>query len=336
MADEVSWRDVARGRSVLMRPGLSAELPRALAAEGWDEFELLSTERAVAGAPGLADAAGAVHLVPRGPVPESSAAVIDKVGSQRLVALGGGRVIDSAKAIAAVRGGEVAAAPTTLSGAEMTAIHRLPAGHEGVAGVRPALVLADPDAMTSAPEDGLRASAMNALAHGADSLYTPLADELSRGSALKGAGLIATSLDAGREDRSASDLALGSLLSANALDLAGLALHHVLSQTTVRVLETPHAETNAALLPVTMEEMAARAPAEIEALAEALGTDAAGIRARIEALAGGRRGLGELGAERSRIEEVVDGAMARGELSGMTPGEPVQAADLERMLDSAW
>jgi alcohol dehydrogenase class IV len=262
-------------------------------------------------------------------------------------------VIDTAKAIAAVRGGEVAAIPTTLSGAEMTAIHRLPAGREGVAGVRPSLVLADPDAMASAPEDQLRASAMNSLAHGADSLYTPLADELSRGSALRGAALIATALDTSRERRSSSDLALGSLLCANALDLAGLALHHVLSQTSVRLFETPHAETNAALLPVTMEEMAGRAPEEIAALEEALVTEGAepgggtskltergGLGARvgtrIEALGGGRRGLGELGAESARVGDVVEGALSRRELNAMTPGPEFQPEDLERMLDSAW
>ena len=40
-------------------------------------------------------------------------------------------MIDAAKAIAAVRGGRVAAIPTTLSGAPMTTIHRLPEGHTG-------------------------------------------------------------------------------------------------------------------------------------------------------------------------------------------------------------
>jgi maleylacetate reductase len=182
--EEIRWRDADRNRSVLLREGLAGELPAALAAEGWDEFELLSTERALADAPGLSEAADATHLVPRGPVPDVAAEVIDAVGSDRLVALGGGRVIDAAKAIVAVRGGEVAAVPTTMSGAEMTAIHRFPTGHEGVAGVRPVLVLADPGLMTSAPEGQLRASSMNALAHGADSLYTPLADELSRAPAL--------------------------------------------------------------------------------------------------------------------------------------------------------
>ncbi len=63
-------------------------------------------------------------------MPETAAALLERVGSSRLVALGGGRVIDTAKAIASVTGAEVAAIPTTLSGAEMTGIHRLPAGAE--------------------------------------------------------------------------------------------------------------------------------------------------------------------------------------------------------------
>ena len=67
--------------------------------------------------------------------------------AHNLVALGGGRVIDTAKAVASVTGARVAAIPTTISGAEMTGIHRLPAGAESRvrALVRPALVIADPD-----------------------------------------------------------------------------------------------------------------------------------------------------------------------------------------------
>ena len=54
-----------------------------------------------------------------------------------LVAFGGGRVIDTAKAIAAVRGARVAAIPTTLSGAEMTVIHKLPDGHKATRSTAP-------------------------------------------------------------------------------------------------------------------------------------------------------------------------------------------------------
>ncbi len=148
----------------------------------------------------LAEDAACFHHVPPGPVNEVAARLFDDVGDRDLVALGGGRVIDVAKAIAAVKGSRVAALPTTLSGAEMTRIHRLPdrqAAAEGL--VRPAVVLADPPLMVGLPEKRLRASAMNALAHGADSLYTPLANPVSELAALRGAKLIAKALDATAE-----------------------------------------------------------------------------------------------------------------------------------------
>ncbi len=268
-------------------------------------------------------------------MPEAAAALLDDVGSERIAALGGGRVIDSAKAVAAVRGAEVAAIPTTLSGAPMTGFHRMPAGQEGYGGVRPKLVLGDPAAMTSAPEPQLRASAMNALAHGAESLYTPLADEISRSAALRGARMIATALDQEPSRRDRSELAIGALLCGFAVDRAGFALHHVLGQTIVRVCAIPHAEAYAALLPVTMDTMRGRAPDQIAKLAEALGTQPEAIGDRIAELAGGRRRLGELGADRDCLEPSLDTAMARGELFQMTPGE-LDRADLRAILEAAW
>jgi alcohol dehydrogenase class IV len=200
--------------------------------------------------------------------------------------------------------------------------------------VRPALVIAYVEAMTSAPEAQLRATAMNALAHGADSLYTPRADPISREVALRGAELIASALDQPPERRDRAALALGALLCAIAVDRAGFALHHVLGQTTVRLLGIPHAETYAALLPQTTEAMRARAPEQIEALAEALGTEPDRIKGRIDDLAGHRR-IGDLGADRGRMDEVLDSAMARSELAQMTPGD-VERSDLAGILEAAW
>ena len=329
------WVDFADDRRKLLLYGGPVTDPLGtLAQEGWEEFELLSTPRALADAPALGEATGRTHLVVPGGVPEVSAAIIDDVGSESLVAFGGGRVIDAAKGIAAVRGAEVAAIPTTLSGAPMTAIHRLPEGRDAAAGVRPNLVIAYTDAMTSAPEPQLRATAMNALAHGSDSLFTPLADEDSRAAGLRGAELIARALDQSPESRDRSALALGALLCGIAVDRAGIALHHVLGQTAVRVLGIPHAETYAALLPHTMEAMRERVPEQGEALAAALGTDAPGLQERIDDLAGHRR-LSELGADRGRIDEVLDVAMARPELVHMTPGE-VSRKDLAAILEAAW
>jgi alcohol dehydrogenase class IV len=324
-------------RRLLLYGGPLAEPAAALERAGWESFDLLSTERALADAPDLREAAAEVHRVPKGRVDEVATPLVDAVGSDRLVALGGGRVIDTAKAVASVTGAEVCAIPTTLSGAPITGFHRLPAGREADASgfARPSLVIGYTDAMASAPEPQLRATAMNALAHGAESLYVPMADPISREAALRGAELLAGALDREPEDRDRSALALGAILCAIAVDRAGgIALHHVLGQTAVRVLGIPHAETYAALLPETMRAMRGRAPEQIEALATALGTDAEGLPERIADLAGHRR-LGELGADRDRLDDVVEGAMARAELTHQTPGQ-VRRSDLEAILEAAW
>ena len=333
---ELIWEDSADGRTVVVRSGLIAGLPEALADLGWSEFELLTTERALSDAPGaLREAASAVHLVAPGKVSDVSAAILDDVGDSRLVALGGGRVVDAAKAIASVRSSEVAAVPTTLSGAPMTAIHMLPTGQEGLSGTRPRLVLGDPEAMTSAEEEQLRATAMNAVAHGGDSLFTPLADTSSRSAALGGIAMVARQLDAEPAGRDRSELATGALLCAYGVDRAGLALQHVLAQTVVRVCGTPHAQTHATMLAHTMPELARRSPERGAELAEALGTEPGSIGERIVELTGRRLPLGELGADRDRFDDVIETATGRPELFAMTPGE-LDRDDVASILDSAW
>jgi alcohol dehydrogenase class IV len=328
------WRDA--GRVVVFRRDGVAQAPRLLHEHGFAGFELVTTPRALPGAPELEAAARAVHAVPPGQVPEAAAVLLERAQAPQLVALGGGRTIDTAKAVAAVSGARVAAVPTTLSGAEMTGIHRLPAGAEArVRGmVRPDLAIADPMAMTSQPEMALRASAMNSLAHGADSLYTPFANPVSRMTALRGAELIAASLDEAPAERNRAALAQGSLLSAYAIDSAAFGVHHVICQTLVRICGSPHAETNAAILPRAMAFMVPRAPDRLAELAEALGTDPAGIEARILELGGNPPGLGAIGADRSKLDQAIESMLIRPELA-FTP-EPPTREDLERLIESAW
>ena len=328
------WRDA--GRVVVLRHDGIAQAPRLLHEYGFAEFELLTTPRALPGAPELEAAAKAVHAVPAGQVPEAAAELLNRLGAPRLVALGGGRVIDTAKAVAAVSGARVAAVPTTLSGAEMTGIHRLPAGAESRVRsmVRPDLAIADPEAMTSQAEGALRASAMNALAHGADSLYTPFVNPVSQLTALRGAELIASSLDEPPAERNRAALALGSLLCGYAIDSAMFGMHHVICQTLVRICGSPHAETNAAILPRVMAFMLPRAPDGLSSLAEALATAPENIEARILALGGNPAGLGALGADRSKLDEALDSMLLRPELA-FTP-EPPTRNDLAALIESAW
>jgi alcohol dehydrogenase class IV len=328
------WRDA--GRVVVLRRDGVAQAPQLLHEHGFGEFELLTTPRALPGAPELEAAARAVHAVPAGQVPEAAAALLERAQAPQLVALGGGRVIDTAKAVAAAGGARVAAIPTTLSGAEITGFHRLPAGAESRvrAMVRPALAIADPQAMTSLAEPALRASAMNSLAHGADSLYTPLANPVSEMTALRGAALIAASLDEARDARNRAALAEGSLLCAYAIDSAAFGVHHVICQTLVRLCGTPHAETNAAILPRAMSFMAPRAPEQLAALAEAIGTDSARIEDRIVELGGDPAGLGALGADRETLDRAVEAMLQRAELA-FTP-QPPTAGELRELVERAW
>ena len=218
----------------------------------------------------------------------------------------------------------------------MTRIHRFPAGREMYVRhhVRPELVIADPFEMTTLDDRALRASAMNALAHGAEALYVPLANPVATLAVLRGAELIASALDQAATERDRGSLALGALLSAYALDATGYALHHVVCQTLVRILGTPHAETNATMLPRTMETMAARAPDEIDALARALGVEPGDIRGRIESLGGGSRRLRDLGGNPERLEAARNAILDRAELAN-TP-DPPGPEELRRLLEDAW
>jgi len=332
------WRDA--GRTVVFRADGVAAAPKLLAENGIESFELLTTQRHLGGAAELVGTAAAVRVLPAldpaVAVPEASAALLDSVRSQNLVALGGGRVIDTAKAIAAISGARVTAIPTTMSGAEMTGIHRLPKGAEDRARtlVRPALVIAEPEAMTSAPEPDLRASSMNALAHGADSLYTPFANPVSQMTALRGAELIATALDEGPAERNRDALALGSILCGYAIDSAAFALHHVVCQTLVRICGGPHAGVNATILPRAMAFMVPRAPDGLEPLAAAIGTGPGQIEPRIIDLGGNPPGLGDQGLDRIKLPQAIEAMLLRPELA-FAPDPPTQS-DLEALIEAAW
>ena len=316
-------------------------------------FALLTTERAERQLPALRERASVVLHVPGGPVPEAAAAVRAEVGGRPLVALGGGRVIDAAKGIAGADGLSVAAVPTTLSGAPMTKIHRMPAGVESWNLVRPSLVLADPDLMASQDPAPRAASAMNALAHAAEALYGPMANPVAEMAALRAAEHLARGLDIvaeaspaaaapatdpAAEAKARPELALGAVLAGYAVGSAGFALHHLLGQTLVRVTGISHSGAYAVLLPFTLEAMLERATPAITKLGEALGLGSrnpAAVPARVAelaALAGPRR-LSELGMEEDQIDAVVSEALQRPDLRN-TPNPP-DAAELRALLEEA-
>ena len=128
-------------------------VPRLLAELAGAPYALITTPRAAEGPGGAGLLAGAAarHDVAAGRVDAVAGAMRAGVGSELLVALGGGRVIDVAKALAAADPPRrVAAVPTTLSAAERAGARSL-----GELGVDDATLDACADQAAGRPELGL-------------------------------------------------------------------------------------------------------------------------------------------------------------------------------------
>jgi alcohol dehydrogenase class IV len=324
VAESFTMRDGER--TIRFGEGSAAEAPDLLQQSGFGKYALLTTERAEASAP-VDESATQVVYVPPGLVDEISATLLGDLMEVPLVALGGGRVIDTAKAIGGVTGLPVAAIPTTLSGAELTAFHRTPAGVEGAHMVRPSLVVADPLLMASQPATELAASAMNALAHGMEALYTPLANPIAERAALRGAELIAS-----------DDPALGAFLCGWASGMTGFAVHHATCQLLVRIAGSPHAQTNAVMLPHFARMMAGRVPGVMGEFASALGDpegdpEAVGGRAAALSARTGHTRLSTLGVKEGQLPGVAAAVMEHPAL-GNTPDPPDEEELLALLRDA--
>ena len=309
-----TWQDGER--IIRFGPGIAEEAVGVLGGPG---YTLLTTARAERmAAPVLAAAEDVVHVAP-GPVDELAGELLGALESDRLVALGGGRVVDVAKALAAASKGRTRAMaiPTTLSGAEMTRGHRQAVGApEGTQGVRPAVVVNDPLLSASQPEPELAASALNALGHAAEGPCTPRANPVATLAALEAARLLTGAFAPGGEpDRGA--LALGALLAGYTIDATLYGLHHVLAQTLVRLAGVGHGPANAIMLPRTLPALGRRFPAWYERLGAAMGGDPADVALALTARTGATR-LGELGVEPAQLDACADAAAQRAELQ-LTP-----------------
>jgi len=309
--------------------GAVADVPELVG----EAYVLLTTARARAHAPDLIDRAVAVHDVPEGRVDEIAAGLRPVVAGETLLALGGGRVVDVAKALAAADPPRtVAAVPTTLSAAEMTRLHRHAAGvGAATPRVRPAIVVNDPALSASQPEPALAASALNALAHAVEAPLTSLANPAATLVAHGATALLSRGFGAEEPDRDA--LALGALLAGWAADAAGYGLHHVMSQTLARLTPAGHGPANAVMMPHTLRALERRFPAELEAMAAAAGDDLPSIAARLAARAGPMR-LRDRGVTAEQLAECADVASERPELH-LTP-PPADREELLAIYEAAW
>jgi alcohol dehydrogenase class IV len=299
-------------------------------------YVLLTTPRGRELAPNVVDAADEVHDIPDGYVETLADDVVERLGvtdATLVVGLGGGRVIDTAKAVAAATGRDAAAIPTTLSAAEMTWVHRRAASHPDSPATRPKIVINDPAISASQPPGDLAASSANALAHAVEG---PLTVRTSPVPALVGREA-ARILHVAWRDESAPDrdlLALGALLSGYSIDGAWYGLSHVCSQTLVRVGPVPHGPANAVVLPHTTAALRSRFPVAVDALDSVLDDESAEtFAARLAGLAGASR-IRDLGVPEDRLDACADAAADRPELE-LTPPRATRE-ELRAIYGAAW
>jgi alcohol dehydrogenase class IV len=319
---DFTWRD--GDRVVRFGRGAIADAPTLLP----DSYVLLTTERAATSAPDVVERAAAVHHVPTGRVDDVAADVLDAAGESDLyVALGGGRVVDVTKSVAAARGAQAAAIPTTLSAAEMTASHRHARGVDPqTPRVRPRLVINDPALSASQPERELAGSAANSLGHAVEAPATVGASPVPVLAAREAARLLARD-----DDRDA--LALGALLSGYALDSAGIGLHHVLSQSLARFAGMWHGFANAAMLPHTTAALRIRAPEQLAALDDAAGLAMEALARRLAQRADAQH-LRDHGVTEEALETCVREALARPQLANTPPA--AEEDEIRALYEAAW
>jgi alcohol dehydrogenase len=229
-------------------------------------------------------------------------------GCDVLVAVGGGSVIDTAKAVGLVlaNGGDVVeydftldeprsierpitpllAVPTTAgTGSEVTfwAVVTDPERREklGVGGplMAPAVALVDPELTLTLPPALTAFTGLDALTHAVEALAATNAGPLSDLCAVRAVTLASKSLrravaDGG--DRVARrEMALASLLAGAAFTNADVGAVHCIAEVVGGLYDLPHGLVCALYLPSVVEFSAAAAPQRYAAVAEALGAGGA-------------------------------------------------------------
>jgi maleylacetate reductase len=270
---------------------------------------------------------------------ESARATALELEADCLVSIGGGSAVGLAKAVALTEGLPIAAVPTTYAGSELTSTWGMTEDGRKTTGrapgVAPRLVVYDPELTYDLPASVTAASGMNAVAHCVEALWAPGATPLTDIAACEGLRLLSSgvreSLRSPRDADARATALTGAWLAGEAF-AAGSALHHKLCHVIGGMLDLPHAELHAALIPYTAAFLLPAAPAAGARIASALGADdpAAGI-AELARAVGTPRSLAELGMAEDDVARVA--AAAEPELPDL-PRRPTRA-ELEDLLQRA-
>lgn len=297
---------------------------------------------------------------PRASEADAAGDAINEAGCELVIGLGGGSVMDVAKAAAlvAAHGPSVTRflrkeeSPSNLYGAPRIICVPTVAGtgseandtsvltDEGT-GLKgslrgpacvPGVAILDPDVTATAPTRYAVASAVDALCHAIESFvarkHNPFSDALARAAAKLLVGAIPRLADGEEQARGA--VLIGAALAGQALSTSASIVTHALEHPLSARLDAHHGEGLAALQPAVFDHVHAGDPERFAEVAVWLGEEpdpvlAAGAFRRLVAASGLDTSARKLGMDEGHVERFVDDTVASGS-RGLT-ASPV---DLDR------
>ena len=221
---------------------------------------------------------------------------------RRIIAVGGGSVVDMAKIVACKRpenitdfylgdkfpekNVELIIIPTTAGTAAEATINYVITDVErkrkfvcvDVNDI-PDIAVVDPDMMSTMPKGLTAATGMDALTHAIEGYTTKGARALPDCLNLEAIRLISKSLRGAvnNEPEGREGMALGQFVTGMAFSNVGLGIAHSVAHTLGAVYDTPHGVACAMMLPIVMEYNADCTGEKYKAIAEAMGVDTTGM-----------------------------------------------------------
>jgi alcohol dehydrogenase class IV len=237
-----------------------------------------------------------------------------------VISVGGGSTTGLGKAVASRLGILHLVIPTTYAGSELTPVLGETFGGEKTTRsgpeILPNTVIYDVELTTTLPWSVTVPSAINAMAHAVEALYSQEANEETDAMALEAIRSIDRGLRDLRDDRESpgarSDLLYGAYLAGSCLGAVGMGFHHKLCHVLGGTFNLPHAPTHAVVLPYAM---AYNEPATLPAMsriAEALNSDHGPSAVQILVRdSGGPTALRDIGFARADIGRAAELSVSR-------------------------
>lgn len=279
-----------------------------------------------------------------------------------VIAVGGGSVIDTAKALAVLLAGQepsfdlgpgtgavaVISVPTTLAGAEFTPVGAYTADNAKSLfvdrTVAARITVYDPALLAEMPNALLATTGMNGLAHCLEAALSvgtnPIALALATtGAAAFGEGL-RTLASGTRDEKLLVRLQQAAVLGGLAVTAGSAGVHHAVCHVLGGSHDVPHGAANAAFLPYALEYNVECSPDVQASLLSALNGDSGGAKTLVAAVTQLQEQLGvvsslqEFGLDRADLPTLA-AATCLDPTAHYNP-RPVTAEDLLPTLERAW